>query len=517
MGAKYLLGVDIGTAGTKAGLFDLEGRLLAVAYAESYLRYPAPGWVEQDPEDFYRTACITIREVLEKSGLNPRDIAGMAFDGQMAGIMGIDEEWRAVTRYDSWLDVRCQKYVDWLREHYCEKLIATVGTPPSIAHGPKMIWWKEEEPEVYRRIAKFIVPAVYVAGRVCGLRAEQAFEDYTYLHFSGVSDALAGQWSPELLGAFGLSQDKLPQIVKPWRIVGYVTEEGARDTGLAAGTPVAAGVGDTAASFLGAGMVEKGQAVDVAGTASVLAVCVDEFVPDIENKTLIVPRAVQPGLWFAMAYIGGGGLCLRWFRDTWAAAEREEAERSGRDVYDILNEAAAEVPAGSAGLLFIPHLGGRVCPYDSRIRGAWIGFSWNHDKAGFYRSILEAVAYEYGYYLDITRKLFPSLEVKEVRVIGGGARSPLWNQMKADILGIPYVSLEREEVGIWGSALVAGYAVGIYKDLAGVAKELARPAQKFEVNEKAHAHYRPYRGLYRELYAALKGVYDRLDEIARGT
>ncbi|MGB9858648.1 MAG: FGGY-family carbohydrate kinase [Moorellaceae bacterium] len=513
MSGKYLLGVDIGTAGTKTGIFDLEGRLISVAYAESHLKYPAPGWVEQEAEDFYRTACLTIREVLEKSRVRPRDIAGMAFDGQMAGIMGIDEDWNAVTRYDSWLDVRCQKYVDWLRENYCEKLIATVGMPPSIAHGPKMIWWKEEEPEVYNRIAKFIVPAVYVAGRMCGLKADEAFVDYTYLHFSGVSDALKGQWSSELLHAFGLPLEKLPRIVEPWRIVGCVTAKAARDTGLAEGTPVAGGVGDTAASFLGAGMVEKGQAVDVAGTASVLAACVDEFVPDIENKTLILPRAVQAGLWFAMAYIGGGGLCLRWFRDTFAAEEKSNADRTGRDVYDILNEAAEAVPAGAAGLFFIPHLGGRVCPYDSHIRGAWLGFSWNHDQGSFYRSILEAIAYEYGLYLDIIRRLYPHLEVKEVRAIGGGARSHLWNQIKANVLGVPYVSLETEEVAILGSALVAGYAVGLFKDLAGAAKQFARPARRFEVDEKAYVHYRPYRALYTKLYSALKDIYDGIAEL----
>lgn len=514
MGGKYLLGIDIGTAGTKTGLFDLEGNLLAVAYEESILRYPAPGWVEQDAEDFYRTTCLTIRQVLEKSNVNPRDIAGIAFDGQMAGILGIDEEWNAVTRYDSWLDVRCQKYVDWIRENYCDKFIATVGMPPSIAHGPKMIWWKHEEPETYARIAKFIVPAVYVAGRICGLKAEEAFIDYTYLHFSGVSDALKMEWSSELLETFGLPLEKLPRIEEPWHIIGYVTKKAAQDTSLAEGTPVAAGAGDTAVSFLGAGLVEKGLVADVAGTASVLACCVDEFVPDVENKTLIMPRAVQPGFWFAMAYIGGGGLCLRWFRDTFAVEEKLSAVETGTSVYNILNEAAEGVPPGSAGLIFVPHLGGRICPYDSNIRGAWIGFSWNHDRKSFYRSILEAIAYEYCYYINLKRKLFPHIEFKEVRVIGGGARSELWNQIKANILGIPYVTLNKEEVGILGSALLAGYAVGIYRNLASVAKELARPGRRYEVDEKLHAYYQPYTELYTELYAALSSIYTRIADLA---
>lgn len=514
MAKKYLLGIDIGTTGTKAGLFDLEGNLIAHAYAESILTYPAPGWVEQDAEDFYRTTCLTIGQVLEKSKVDPRDIAGVAFDGQMAGILGIDEEWNAVTRYDSWLDVRCQKYVDWIREEHCDKFIATVGMPPSVAHAPKMIWWKREEPATFDRIAKFVVPAVYVAGRICGLKAEHAFIDYTYIHFSGVCDAQKMQWSSELLNAFGLPEEKLPRIVEPWRIVGYVTKKAAKDTGLAEGTPVAAGAGDQAAGFLGAGLVEKGLVVDVAGTASLLACCVDEFVPDVENRTIIMPRGVQPELWFPHAYIGGGGLCLRWFRDTFASQEKLEAAANGKSVYDLLNEAARTVPPGSRGLLFIPHLGGRIYPYDSNVRGAWIGFSWNHDRGSFYRSILESIAYEYYYYLKIERKLFPHVEFKEVRVIGGGARSDLWNQIKANILGIPYVSLDREEVAILGSALLAGYAVGLYKDLTAVAGELTRPVKRYEVDAKLHAYYQPYAELYAKLFATLAGTYAEIVRLA---
>lgn len=510
---KYLLGIDIGTTGTKTGLFDLEGHLLAAAYEESVLQYPRPGWVEQEAADFYRTTCKTVREVLHKSAIAPGEIAAIAIVGQMAGILGIDADWEAVTHYDSWLDVRCQKYVDWIRHNYGRKYTDTVGMPPTIAHAAKMLWWKNEAPETYQKIKKFVVPAVYVSGKLCGLKAEQAFIDYTHIHFSGVADARKVKWSAELLHAFGLAEEKMPSIVEPWKIIGSVTQAAAADTGLPAGTPVVAGAGDHAASCLGAGLVEKGLVIDLAGTASIFSCCVDQFVPDVEHETIIMPRSIQQGLWLPHAYIGGGGLCLRWFRDTFAAAECEAAAKQQRNTYDLLNEQAQMCPPGSEGLLFIPHLGGRIYPNNGNIRGTWFGFSWNHEKGNFYRSILEAIAYEYCYYLSVEKQMFPELDFKEVRVIGGGARSEFWNQMKASILGIPYVKVDREEVGIFGAALVAGRGAGIYHDVKEPAQRLTRVVQKYEVDQELHRFYQPYAQLYTELLHNLTGTFDKLAAI----
>jgi xylulokinase len=507
--SKYLIGIDIGTAGTKAGLFDTEGNLLAEAYEESTLRY-GPGWVEQDAMDFYRTACHTIRQILSSGSIDPKGIAGVAVVGQMAGILGIDEDWQPVTHYDSWLDTRCQPHVDWIRDNYGKQYIETVGMPPTIAHAPKMLWWMKERPEVFERIRKFVVPSVYVAGALAGLKAEDAFIDYTHIHFTGVANARRMEWSREFLDAFQLPEDKMPQIVAPWKVVGYVTAEAAEDTGLPQGTPVAAGAGDHAACSLGAGLVEKGLVMDLAGTASILSCCVERYVPDVETETLIMPRAIQQNLWLPHAYIGGGGLCLRWFRDNFAGQEKLAAKEKGEDVYDLLSEMAAEAPPASNGLLFVPHLGGRIYPNNSNIRGAWFGFSWNHDKKAFYRSILESIAYEYCYYMRVEQRLYPELEFKEVRAIGGGARSDFWNQLKANILGVPYAKVEREEVGIFGAALVAGRAAGIYQDITKPAKELNRVIKRYEVDEDLNRFYRPYTELYTELIDDLTGSYDKL-------
>lgn len=509
MAKTYLIGVDLGTMGTKAAIFDTGGNLVALAFEESKLLYPKPGWVEQEPEDFYLSSLRTIKECLEKSGVEPGEVAALAFDGQMAGIGTIDDQWQTPTVYDSWLDTRCKPYIDRMREHQ-DLIIEKTGGPPTYSHGPKILWWKEEQPEVFRKIVKFVVPGGYVAGRMAGLKGEEAFMDYTYVHFSCLSDTRKAAWDGELCDLFEVPMEKLPRIVKPWEIIGQLTPEAAEGCGLLAGTPIAAGCGDQAAGMLGAAMVEPGLVFDVAGTASVFAICVDEFIPDLEHNTLFTARLVPEDLWYALAYINGGGLNLRWFRDELAQEEKKEAQLTGKRVYALLDETAAAVHPGSEGLIFLPHLGGRVTPSDPDIRGLWLGFTWSHGKGHLYRSLLEGVAYEYAHYLGIERSLFPHMEFKEARVIGGGSVSDFWNQIKADILGIPYVRLNRQEYAVLGSAIVAGYAVGVFDDLKATAKGFVEPISRIEPRPDHHAYYRPLVDLYISLFDTLRATYQDL-------
>ncbi|MCX8201645.1 MAG: FGGY family carbohydrate kinase, partial [Candidatus Caldarchaeum sp.] len=428
MFSHYLIGVDIGTAGTKAAVFDVEGNQLAVSYEESKLYYPRVGWVEQNPDDFVISTVNTVRGVVEKSGINPREVAAIAFSGQMAGILAVDRNWEPVIPYDSWLDIRCKTYLDQLKASHEELLIRKTGAPPTIDHLPKMIWWKKERPEVFERICKFTVPAVYVAGKLAGLKGEQAFYDYTYVTFTGLFDVHRMSWSEELAEVFGLPLDKMPDVVKPWDVVGELVPEMAEKLGLVRGIPVIAGAGDGMACAFGAGLTQPGTCLDIAGTASAFYVSVDKIVPDLRHRTLLYLKSVVPDLWCVGAYINGGGLCLRWFRDEIAKQEKAMALEQGRDPYEILDEKAAEIPAGSEGIFFIPHLGGRAYPYNPKIRGLWLGFTWRHTTAHLYRSILESIAYEYNHYLTILRQLLQNVAINEVRGIGGGSRSKIWNQ-----------------------------------------------------------------------------------------
>ncbi len=509
MSNTYLIGVDLGTTGTKTAIFDSNGNLITKAYEESKLYCPKPGWVEQNPDEIYGSAIRTIRQCIEESSVDPSAVASIAFDGQMAGVCSVDDDWGTPTAYDSWLDTRCSAYILRLKEHE-DKIITLSGGSPTFTHGAKILWWMHEHPDVFKKITKFLMPGGYVAGRMAGLRGEKAFIDRTYLHFTCFSDAEAGEWSDDLIELFNLSRNKLPRIVAPWEVIGYVTEKAASETGLKSGTPIAAGCGDQAANMLGAAMVNPGLVFDVAGTASVCAVCVDHFVTDTQFKTLFTAPLVIPGLYYFLAYINGGGLNLRWFRDELASYEKAQAEANGDNIYQNLDQMAAEVPPGSDKLLFIPHLGGRVCPNDPNTRGIFFGLSWSHKKSHMYRALMEGVAYEYAYYLNIVRGLLPSLDVRETRVIGGGARSRLWNQIKADVLSVPYVILNREEFGVLGSAILAGYAVGVFDDLAKTAKSFIEETDRVEPNKENHVLYQPLVEEYIKLLNVTKPVFDAL-------
>jgi xylulokinase len=508
MKKRYLIGVDLGTSSTKAALYQTDGRLIAQATVEVPLLYPEPGVVEQDSADFYSSAAGTVRNCIASSGIDPREVAAIAFDSQMAGIGLVDEALEPVARFDSWLDMRCQPFIEWMEKDAGDQITRLTGCPPTCDHGPKMLWWKNEQPEIYQRTAKFVMPGGYVAGKLTGLRADRAFIDHTYIHFSGFSDARQGSWSDELCQRFGLDPAKLPRIVDPCEIVGEVSPLAAQDFGLAPGTPVAAGAGDTAANALGAGIVRPGMLFDVAGTAAVLAGCTDTFVADTDNRALLTMRSVIPGLWNPLAYIGGGGLVLRWFRDQFYNVSRGEALNTTDELYPSMISIVERIPPGSDGLLFSPHLGGRICPSSPGMRGAWVGASWSHTQAHLLRALLESVAYEYAYYLKILKSMLPKLELVEARVVGGGARSDVWNQIKADVLGVPYQRLAGNEFGPWGAAMIAGRAAGLIADLPEHAARTAHPSGGPRHPSRAnHEVYAPLIERHILLEQTLKGFF----------
>ncbi|MFZ5822942.1 MAG: xylulokinase [Bacillota bacterium] len=492
--AQCLLGVDIGTSGTKTVLIREDGATLAESSAPSRLITPAPGHVEQDPQEILKSAVDTIRECMQRSGVHPGRVAGIAVGGQMAGIMMIDRDWNPVTPYDSWLDTRCSPYVQQMREHSAD-VTAISGGPPSYSHGPKILWWMHEHPEVFGRAHKVIMPSAYVSGCLAGLSGDEAFIDATFVHFSNLCDSRRSAWSEELCSRFAVPIDKLARIVEPWEVIGRLTAEMAQHTGLLAGTPIMAGAGDTALAMLGAGVVEAGMVYDAAGTASVLAACVSDYEPDTRHQALFTARAIPAGLRYAIGYINGGGLNLRWFRDEFLRARGAVATLD----YAELDQLAASVEPGSGGLFFVPHLGGRVTPNQPDIRGAWMGFSWSHQTGHFYRALLESVAYEYALYLAIERELAPGTVFSEVRVVGGGARSPVWNQIKADVLGIPYVQLNLTEAGALSAAVVAGFGVGLFTDWKSAVRRFVHEVRRYEPNPAATERYRHAVQFYREL------------------
>jgi xylulokinase len=494
---SIVIGVDVGTTSTKAGAYRLDGTALCTANVETHLLRPGRGQVEQDPAELLASAYAAVAECVSRGGLAAEAVQGLAITGQMAGVMGIDEDWNPVTPYDSWLDSRCAPQLRRLAAEHGDLLVERTGCPPMLDHAPKMQWWRDERPAAYARIRTFVMPAVYVAGRMAGLAAADAFIDPTYLHFTGVADGRTSAWSPELLAALGLDAERLPRIVASDRVVGELTAEAARRCGLATGTPIAAGLGDTAAGALGAGIVAPGQLLDTAGTAAVLIGSVPGFPADAEHA-LIGMRGFLPDQWLPLNYVAGGGLCLPWL----VGLGGPEGVAAPTDALARLLAEAQNAPLGADGLLFLPHLEGRMAPHDPDMRGGWFGLSLAHGRGHLARSILEAVAFEYATYLQAMRRLSPTVDFAAARAIGGGARSAFWNQIKADVLGVCVEPVTAEETATRGAALVAASAAGLIADVAGVAAD-APIADRVEPDAGRRARYAPLLERYVEVIELL--------------
>jgi len=503
MAEKTLIGIDIGTQGTKAVLFSESGQCLAVAVRKSRLHQPGGGIVEEDPEYQVRTVCQTVKACVKEARVARESVAAVGIDGQMAGVIGIGKDGRNVTPYDSWLDTRCAPYIERMKKQAGEQVLRLAGCAPSFNHGPKILWWKHEHPQAYRSIASFVQPGGYAAMRLCGLDGSAAFIDSTYLHFSGFADNRRGVWDDGLCEIFRVDGRKLPRIVSAAEIVGEVSPQMACCCGLRAGTPVVAGCGDTAASFLACGATQEGICVDVAGTASVFAATTSKFRPDRRHLTLGCGRAATEGLWHPYAYINGGGMNLEWFRREMVNRGR----KTGGMTFARLNALAEEVSAPESTPLFIPHLGGRVCPSAAYLRGAWVGLDWSHGLGHLFRAVLEGVALEYGIYRDILAELYPNLKLREIRVTGGGQDSALWNQIKSAVLEMPVVQTTRSEGAPMGSAMLAGFGAGLFKSLPAVARRWVQKGTRHRASGKMTRIYRERLGRYQQLLDLLNGYF----------
>ncbi|MBK8049101.1 MAG: xylulose kinase [Anaerolineales bacterium] len=505
---NYLIGVDLGTSVVKATLLHIDGVAVAAAHRAMSIARPAPGLAEQDPEAFEAATYATIREVMERSGVAPGAVAAIAFAGQMGGALGVDIAGEALTPwYPSTLDTRYVPYLTPVMARAGDRVWAIGGAVPLVA--PRMAWWKAVHPGVYAHIHKFMILANYVAARLGGVRGEDLFIDPSYLIFAGVADTANRRWSPELMAVWDFPEAKLPRIAAADAVVGKLTPAAASACGLVAGIPLVAGAGDQVAGFLGAGLVENGEMIDVAGTFPVLGTCLDHFVVDATHRMWqTMPDPLGPNHWYPLTYIGGGGLTHRWFLEQFGPLD---AGAAGTDLYARWDAAAATVEPGAEGLIFIPHLLGRACPDDPAVRGAWIGFSWTHEPRHFYRAVLESIGYDFAVALGLLREMEPTLPPREVRVIGGGARSGVWNQLKSDILGVPYRRLAVIDRAALGCAIIAGHAVGIYPDMAAVARKFAQPEAGWMPDVAAHERYRGYVKVYDEAFVGLRGVFEGLE------
>jgi xylulokinase len=469
--SPLLLGVDLGTTRIRVAAFDSDGRQVVASGSPNPLQELGPGRVEQRVEDVVTAADSAIQALTTALGERAADVVALGLTGQMGGVTGVDLDGHAVIPYDSPLDIRSRPQFERYFAPHLRTVLAKAGASPQ--WGQKMLYWRDEHPSIWARIVRFTPLAGYYGANLVGLGGGDAFAHRGYAALSGVWGG-GPNWDTELCDLVGLTRDKLPCLVAADSVVGKLGPRRAAALGLQAGVPVVAGTGDAIASLLGAGAVTPGVLFDLSGTASVIVGCFDRrFVdPDVQIASSL--PSVVDSLWY-LTHSLFGGEAVRWF-----AEQFPPGPGSGTDLASRLAEwdrrAGALDVTGSSDLFFLPQLGGRWHPPRSGARGGWLGLTWGTRPEHMYRAILESIAYELGIGLNRIHELVSQWEPTEVRAFGGGAHSALWNQLKADVFGVPYRPLRQVEFGARGAALIAGQAVGLVVDLLAVAAQVETEA-----------------------------------------
>ena len=506
---NYLLGVDLGTSGTKTVLFDENGVSVASALMEYPLYQPENGWAEQDPDDWWLAAKNTIRRVLDQSGVNPADIRGLGISGQMHGLVLLDEEGSVLRKAILWCDGRTQEECDEMTAAVGkEKLIAISANPalPGFTAG-KILWVKKHEEALYRKAKHILLPKDYVRYKLTG----KYYAEMSDASGTNLLDVKNRCWSEEILSLLDIDPALLPSLLESTDQAGCITREAAAETGLYEGMPVAAGAADNMAAAVGTGVVVPGKAFTTIGTSGVVFAHSREVQIDPAGRVHTFCSAV-PGEYTVMSCTLAAGLSLKWFRDTFCKAECQTADEMGVDPYVLMNEEAAQSPVGANRLLFLPYLMGERSPIlDSASRGAFIGLSAIHQRRDLLRAVMEGVMYSQRQNLDVLRGM--QVVPETMLACGGGAKSPFWRQMMADMFHMPVKTVQNTEGPALGAAIMAGVASGVYSDIPSACEKVMKENAPLMPNEEAHNAYETYYQLYCTLYPALKGAYGQLQQL----
>jgi xylulokinase len=495
-----LLGIDIGTSGTKTLLIDEQGRTLASATAEYPLSTPRPGWAEQEPEDWWRATVATVREALAKSGLSGRDVGGIGLSGQMHGSVFLDRDNRVLRPALLWCDQRTAAQCAWITERVgAERVVELTANPVLTGFtAPKVIWVRQNEPEIYRQIAKVLLPKDYVRFQLTG-EYHTEVSDASGTSFFHVRER---RWADELLDRIEVPREWMPEVHESPVPSARVSAAAAEATGLAAGTPIVGGGGDQAAGAVGNGIVEAGIVSSTVGTSGVVFAFAERPTVDLGLRVHTFCHAV-PGTWHVMGVMLSAGGSLRWYRDALAQPEAAFARILGVDPYETITQAAAAAEPGCEGLIFLPYLTGERTPYpDPNARGVFFGLTLRHDKRHMARAVLEGVAYGLRDSFEILDAM--DVPIQQVRASGGGARSPLWRQIQADVTGREHVTINVDEGPAFGVALLAGVGTGVWASVAEACRATIHVVDRAAPEAPAQAVYNRFYPIYRSLYAALK-------------
>ncbi len=495
----YTLGIDVGTSGTRALIIDEQGRVIASA-TEEHAPFASPeiGWAEQHPEDWWRACCVAVPKAVEKARLHAEDIACVGFSGQMHGAVLLDDTGKVIRPALIWCDVRTGPQCQELTEKIGAAQIIQATCNPALANFTltKLMWVREHEPQNWERVRSIMLPKDYVRFRMtCERAIDMADASGTLL-----LDVTHRRWSKTMLDAGEVEERMLPALFESPDVCGKISAEGSISLALRQATPVVAGAGDQAAGAVGMGIVAPGTVSATIGTSGVVFAATDRPAIEPGGRLHTFCHAI-PDRWHVMGVTQSAGLSLRWFRDQFGAGVDD-----GRDPYERLSDEAAKIPAGCQSLLWTPYLMGERTPHlDPNARGALVGLTATHTRAHVIRAILEGVAFS----LRDTFTLFNEMKVavNRIRLGGGGARSPLWRQIQADVYGHEVEIVEAEEGAAYGAAILAGVGAGIWKSVDEACGAVVRVAKTVNPQPDAVGVMNASYAAYRRVYPATKTIF----------
>jgi xylulokinase len=494
----FLLGLDISTTGAKALLIAPDGAVIAAHTTPQPISAPQPLWSEQNPSDWWEGIVASIRAVLAESGVPPEAIAAIGLTGQMHGLVLLDAAGQVLRPAILWNDQRTGAQCDAITERIgFERLIALTGNRALTGFtAPKILWVREHEPAIYARAAHLLLPKDYIRFKLTG----EYVMDVSDASGTSLLDVASRRWSQAVIDALAIPADWLPALAEGPAITGAVTAEAAALTGLKAGTPVVGGGGDQAAGAVGVGAVTPGVIGLSVGTSGVVFAPLSAYAYEPQGRLHAFCHAV-PGMWHFMGVMLSAAGSLQWYHD---ALTPDRA-------FDALVEPAAAIPPGAEGLLFLPYLTGERTPHpDPLARGAFVGLTTRHTRDHLTRAVLEGVAFGLKDSFTLIAEAAGTAGAEmQVRISGGGAKSPLWRQILADVIGAPLVTTNSTEGAAFGAALLAAVGAGLYPDVPAACAATIRLTGETRPSEQAAAYPALY-AAYQELYPALKGTFARL-------
>ncbi len=506
---KYLIGIDVGTSGTKALAIDRRGRVAASATIEYPLSSPRPNWAEQDPADWWAATVEALRRLAAEPKVKRGGVESIGLTGQMHGSVFLDKGNTVLRPAILWCDQRTAAECDQITKKVGpRKLIKLVCNPALTGFtAPKILWLRKHERRVYDRVDKVLLPKDYIRLKLTGQYATDVSDASGTLLF----DVPNRRWSKQVLDILEIPADWMPPAYEGPEVTGELLPDVAETVGLRPGIPVVAGGGDQAAGAVGTGVVRSGVISATVGTSGVVFAFSDEVKRDPRGRVHTFCHAV-PGKWHVMGVMLSAGGSLQWYRNQMCAAEREIGALSGIDPYEYITAEADTVPPGCDGLVFLPYLTGERTPHaDPDAKGVFFGLSLMHTKAHMSRAVLEGVAFGMRDSLEIMRGM--DIPVDQIRASGGGARSSLWRSIQADVNGAPMVTVNVDEGPAYGAALLAGVGTGVFGTVEEACDATVRVVKQVEPDPDRAVRYDRIYKLYRNLYPALQPHFKALTKI----